>query len=586
MSNDIDRRDYLKRIATMSVVGGAAGLSGCTGGGESETSKSKPKNFPMEGSFAVGTGVVPSEGQYNPYNPKRLLISPNNAPNQVLYDMLWQPIPKTNEDYMEKGTLLTGRKYDPNKKKVTLKIREDAKWHNGDTYKAQDLITHYRMEQYVNDALGNIKEFTAPDEKTVEATLKKAVNTEILWNSLHIQGTVKHSQYSEWVQRFQDATTNKETDQVLVELQEWAIEKPVGNGPFQYERANSQELVLKQFEGYHRPVPFTEYVYKYLPDLNSLVSAFLGGDLDGQAHMSIPQSTQKQLPDHIKNIQAGTASGGWNISVNMKHDFLGKRKVRQAIAYLIDRHRMAENTLPAHGYLKHVVGLTNKSAQRWLGDRLDAYNRYQGNNTEKAMALLEEAGYSKQNGTIVDSNGKPVKFEFLTPTWTNPSRIAETTKTTFDDFGLQMEISSQPGTQFSNRQTNGDFDMTIFYWWAPHPYSGYQRDFINRQKKIHNKITISVPPVGEPDGPTSEVDVQALLDQLYTETDTEAAKEIVQKIAWVYNQYLPTLPMTQGVSTSYIATDDWHTVSKDSKHYNPFYPTEWWVRVGELYPTQ
>ena len=43
--------------------------------------------------------------------------------------------------------------------------------------------------------------------------------------------------------------------------------------------------------------------------------------------------------------------------------------------------------------------------------------------------------------------------------------------------------------------------------------------------------------------------------------------------------------MTQGVSTSYIATEGWNTVSEDSKHYDPFYPTEWWVRTGDLYPT-
>ncbi|MFB6140551.1 MAG: ABC transporter substrate-binding protein [Halosimplex sp.] len=618
MSNDIGRRDYLEWIAGTAAVGGTVALAGCSDGGGSgsptdgsgdggdggdggatggdggttgdggteeptPTETSVANTFPREGTFDIGMGTVPDEGQYNPYNSKRLLIGDNNSPNMVLYDELWQPLPKTGEDYMEQGTLLTDRSYDPDNASATLHIREDSVWHNGDDYTARDLVTHYKMEQFVNDALGNVESFSIADDKTVEISLSEAVNPDILWNSLQMEGTVKHSEFSEWLQKLQDASTDEERDQVLTNLQGWTIEQPVGNGPFKYDRAGSQELVLTNFEDYHRPVPFTEYKYHYLPDLNSVVSAFLGGDLDGQAHMSAPKSTQKQLPDHIVKIRAGTASGGWNLSVNMEHSFLGNRKVRQAIAHLIDRQRMADNTLPSHGYVENMVGLTNKMAPNWLGDALGQYETYQGNNTEKAAALLEEAGYPKEDGTVVDSDGEPVTFEMLTPTWENPSRVTETAKTIFDDFGLQAEISSQPGTQFSNRRSNGDFDMTLFYWWAPHPYSGYQRDFINRQEQINNDTEIEVPSMSGSGSTT--IDVQAKLDQLYTETDQAAAKEAVQQIAWTYNNYLPTLPMTQGITTSYIGTEDWHSVPEDSKHYDPLYPTEWWVRTGDLYPT-
>jgi len=608
MSEDFDRRKYLEWLATTSAVG----LAGCTGdggdGGDDGTdgsgsdgsdssdgsdgsdgstptqTQSMEEQFPIEGRFNIGMGVVPNEGQYNPYNPKRLLIGDNNSPNMVLYDELWQPLPETGEDYMEEGTLLTDRSYDPDNAVVTLNIREDARWHNGDTYKARDLVTQYKMEQYVNSALGNVEEFEIVDEKTVRISLAEAVNPQILWNSLLVEGTVKHSEFSDWLDRLENADDQEGRDQVLSDLQSMSIEEPIGNGPFQFERAGSQELVLTNFEEYHRPVPFTEYVYKYLSDLNSIVSAFLGGDLDGQAHMSAPGSTQDQLPDHIRKIQAGTASGGWNLSVSMDHDFLGDRRVRQAIAHLLDRQRMADNTLPAHSYVENMVGLTNKAAPNWLGDSLSEYETYEGNNTERAMELLEEAGYSKEDGTVVDSNGETVTFELLTPTWENPSRIAETANTILDDFGLEMEVSSQPGTQFSNRRSNGDFDMSLFYWWAPHPYSGYQRDFINRREQLNNETTVTVPPLGESSGETT-VDVQARLDELYTATDSANARDIVKEIAWVYNEYLPTLPMTQGVSTSYIATEGWNTVSEDSKHYDPFYPTEWWVRTGDLYPT-
>ncbi|MFB6134777.1 MAG: ABC transporter substrate-binding protein [Halanaeroarchaeum sp.] len=624
MSNDLNRRKYLQRLVQASVIGGSVGFAGCGGdgggdggGGDTPTATDSPTdesdggtpgggtpgggtsgdtssptatdtpasaNWPIDASFSAGTGVVPSQGQFNPYNAKQLLISPNNTPNLVLYDDLWKTLPQTGEDYMKEGTILTGREYDPDNKTVTLNIRDDARWHNGDTYKARDLVTHYKLNQYINNALSNVTEISAVDEKTVELSLKDVVNTGILWDSLALEANVKHSMFKQYLQRLEDAGSQSKRNQVIADIQSYRIEKAVGTGPFQYDRANGQRLVLTNFEDYHRPVPFTEYVYKYLPDLNSVVSAFLGGDLDGQAHMSAPESTQQQLPDHIVKIQAGTASGGWGLTYNLNRDFLGQRKVRQAMAHLIDRRRIAENTLPAHSYVKHAVGLTNKNAANYLGDRLNEYERYEGNNTEKAMSLLEEAGYSKQKGTVVDSKGEPVKFNFLSPTWTNPSRVAETVKAITDDFGLNMQISTQPGTQFRNRRSKGDFDMTVWYWWAPHPYTGYQRAFVDRKDAIHNKQKIAVPPIGKPDGTRSTVDVVKLQNQLYTETDPQQAKEIVQQIAWVYNRYLPTIPATQGVSTSYIATDDWQIPSKDSKHYDPFYPNGWWPKVGELVP--
>lgn len=602
MSDTIDRRSYLERIAVTSLAGGTVGLAGCSGGGDgdsstdnsgagsdgessdaSSTETSIEDQFPIEGEFNIAVGVVPNEGQYNPYNPKRLLIGPNNTPNQVLYDELWQPLPKTGEDYMGQGTLLSNRSYDPDNRLVTLDIREGSQWHNGDDYTARDLVTNYKMEQHVNAALQNVESFDIVDDKTVEITLEEAVNTQILWNSLLIEGTVKHSIFGEWLQRLEDAESDSETDQVLADLQNFSLDEPIGNGPFKFEEATSSQLRLSHFEDYHRTVPFTDYVYEYLPELNSIVSAFLGGELDGQAHMAAPTETQNQLPDAITKIESGTASGGWNLSVDMQHDFLGDRKVRQAIAHLIDRNRMAENTLPAHSYVENMVGLTNKMAPNWLGESLNEFETYEGNNTEHALELLEEAGYAQEDGQIVDGDGEQVSFEILAPTWENPNNVAETAQLTLEDFGMSVELSSQPGTQFSNRRSDGDFDMSLFYWWAPHPHDGYRADFIDRMDQINNDTEVTVPSFGESSG-SMTVDVEERLNELYTTTDEETAREIVREIAWVYNNYLPTLPMTQGVSTSYINTESWNSVAEDSEHYDAFYPTEWWVRVGELYP--
>ncbi|MFB6202104.1 MAG: ABC transporter substrate-binding protein [Halorhabdus sp.] len=619
MSNEIDRRKYLELIATTGAVGGTAGLAGCGGGGETttdspdtdtpesgggetetptepesgggetetptETEEGISSQFPLEGTFDIGLGIVPNEGQYNPYNPKRLMIGPNNTPNQVLYDELWQPLPKTGEDYMEQGTLLTGRSYEPDNKLVTLNIREDAKWHNGDSYTARDLVTHYKLEQYVNDAVGQVESFSIKDDKTVELSLKKVINTELLWNSLQLEGNVKHSQFKSWLQKFEDATTDSERNTILANIQKYTIEEPIGNGPFRFERANSQELLLTHFEGYHVPVPFTKYKYNYLSGANAIVSAFLSNKLDGQAHIPLPKATQKQLPDGITKIKAGSANGGWSLRTNMDHSFLGKRKVRKAIAHLLDRHTMAKNTLPSHGYVKYMVGLTNKSAPDWLGDKLDQYERYEGSNTERAMELLNEAGYSKKGGKVVGPDGKQVSFTLLTPTWKNPRRMSETARKTLENFGIKVEFSSVPGTQFSNRRSNADYDMAPFYWWAPHPHGGYRRAFITHKSAVNNKTTVTVPTMGDSSG-TKTVDVKAKLDDLLTATDREKAQSIVQDIAWVYNEYLPTLPMTQGITTTYIDTKEWHSPPEDSKHYDPLYPTEWWVRTGDLYPVQ
>lgn len=81
----------------------------------------------------------------------------------------------------------------------------------------------------------------------------------------------------------------------------------------------------------------------------------------------------------------------------------------------------------------------------------------------EALRLMEEAGYTVQDGVMSDANGTPVSFEILLRTGSSENEAITNIYTeALDRIGITPTISSVDSAQYQERTDAFDFDMTTY----------------------------------------------------------------------------------------------------------------------------
>ena len=160
---------------------------------------------------------------------------------------------------------------------------------------------------------------------------------------------------------------------------------PVGSGPYQFASHElGNKLVLKAYEGYYRGVAkIKDVTIKIIPDSTTAAIALQTGEAD---YLKIQQADYATL-EKDKNITLAKAPVSTFGFVTMNHEAkpFDNVKVRQAVAYCIDRQNMIDIALEGFGTVNSNI----------LSPYKFGYSKDQPQydyNVEKAKALLAEAG--------------------------------------------------------------------------------------------------------------------------------------------------------------------------------------------------
>ncbi|QQA44320.1 ABC transporter substrate-binding protein [Pelagovum pacificum] len=170
---------------------------------------------------------------------------------------------------------------------------------------------------------------------------------------------------------------------------------PIGTGPYQLEEVAqdpSMGVLLTAFEGYWGDQPATPNLrVRYISDTTARTLALLSGDvhmIEGVRAPGWVPSIQQRAGD----LHFDTASPGsfFTVSMNMTVPPFDDQRVRQAVAYLIDRDTIAEAMAPIS---QRTWGLNPPSFPGGFnGETIPEEVRYDYN-VERAKELLTEAGY-------------------------------------------------------------------------------------------------------------------------------------------------------------------------------------------------
>ncbi|QPV63369.1 ABC transporter substrate-binding protein [Halosimplex litoreum] len=433
--------------------------------------------------------AVPQDSQYNPWNGKNFA-----EPRRLLFDRFMKYNLATQE---YSGYVVSDHSLDGTT--LTLKVREDQTWHNGDPVTATDVANQIKLDIYNGGSLGNFvapddegavsERVVASDESTVEVTLTEAVNEGILLAYLQPKYLVAHDgTYGEHVEALDSAGSEDARTQALSDLTDATVPEPVGCGPFQFEDADTQRTLLTKYDDHpdasNANYPEAEYLYK--PQNQGRWNSLINEETDGSATLFMPSNKLRQLPDSVQ-VSLIPRHWGMGLVFNFEQSPVDDARVRKAIAHVVNREAVAKNSGAgtnskiACTYPSGLTGEFNGQIEgAWLDGVVDEFDTYGrgGAQTDQAAQLLRDAGYEKSGGTW-QKDGETLTIPIKGPSgFSDWVAGANTIVSQLKDFGIDARANMlDSSTYWGQDYANGDFVVGMQGWASynqAHPYFHFQ----------------------------------------------------------------------------------------------------------------
>lgn len=285
----------------------------------------------------------------------------------LIYDPLMRI---SGEDRHEEMDLAESYEYNKDKTTLTFHLREGVKFHNGTDFTAEDVVfsyDHYMKEGY-DGAFTGVKEVKAIDDYTVVFELDFPYAA-LVPNEVQKMVIISKDYYEE------------------VGNADAYAEAPVGTGPYKFVSWEKNAVVeLEAFEDNYKGAPNIKKIeVSFMTDASARANALEAGDVDYGQIDSSSISTFKDN-EEVTMIQEETPSCNGPI-FNMSVKEFANKKVRQAIAYAIDRDQMTAAVFPDGG--AEATSVWVPSVVTGYTDDVPQYTY----DVEKAKALMAEAGY-------------------------------------------------------------------------------------------------------------------------------------------------------------------------------------------------
>jgi len=320
-----------------------------------------------------------------------------------------------------------------------FKLRDDVYFHDGSKMTADDVKLSLERANKLNSRITSLLKMMSIE--VVDPTTLRIKTSEmnpILPAILHYPSTVILSQNS----------LDKDGNVVT----------PIGTGPFQFENFDAQthELTVVRNDKWWDGIPKLEkIVLKPIQDPNTRAMAIENGEVDFTVDVPYNEVERINALDGI-TVEKYENPRIYYLYFNFQHSPLDDAKVRQAIAYGMDKNSIVEYVL--FGVGNAAIGPFMPSFS-WANDKLVPYDY----DVEKARNLLAQAGWKDNDGDgLVDKDGKPLALSLFTwPQRPGQPPIAEALASQMKEIGIKVNVDVIDYSVIDERQSRGEWDMVL-----------------------------------------------------------------------------------------------------------------------------
>ncbi|MCF8466263.1 MAG: ABC transporter substrate-binding protein [Sneathiella sp.] len=338
-------------------------------------------------------------------------------------------------------------------KSITLKLRANARFHDGVPITSEDVafsLQTVKDNHPFKSMFAPVTSVVTPDPLTAVINFDKPHPAAFLAMSSALLPIIPKHIYGDG----QDIKTHP------------ANSAPVGSGPFKFVEYKPGEYIIleKNPDYFIKDRPYLDkIIIKNYKDPTSLALAMDKGEINMYPFLA-PTKDIARLKKNDKIIvtdKGYEAVGPINwLAFNTENQYLKDKRVRQAIAYAMDRDFI----------IKALLGGESKAATGPVAPGSPFYapnvQKYDVN-LDKANALLDEAGFPKGDG---DMRFK-LTIDYIPGSAELQKGVAEYLKSQLKKVGIDVELRASPDFPTWAKRVGGhDFDMTmdiVFNWGDP-----------------------------------------------------------------------------------------------------------------------
>ncbi len=262
---------------------------------------------------------------------------------------------------------------------ITFHLREGVTFHNGETMTAEDVV--FSIQEMVLNSTGgkatnysscDVENITTPDDLTVVIPLTEPNATQLGYFSEIL--VVNKKAYEEMGDQYQY--------------------EPVGTGPFQLtDWVVGDRMTFESYDNYWKGTPLLKTVQ--IRTISEVSQALIEVETGGADVMISPDGAdvERVLNGEIEGVKAITESSlvlrNNNLNFNHNSEYMGNKKVREAIAHCIDRETWTQIISPGVG----VPAYSNLPSGIWGYDESLETSYPYAYDLDAARECLAEAGY-------------------------------------------------------------------------------------------------------------------------------------------------------------------------------------------------
>ncbi len=405
-------------------------------------------------------------------------------------------------------------------KTITLKLRDDIKWHDGEPITSADFQFTFEMAMADGNAVASrapydlVEKLETPDAQTVVVTFTEP--------------------YAPWPARLFSGSTSLIPEHILrpvfdaagtLDTAEWNKAPAVGCGPFKFaewESGSFARFVANEDYWLGRP-KLDEIFFKFVPDDASQIAALKAGDGDLGTFFAYGD-----LPDleaagiKIYKVFSGYNEGWYFNFGENGHPAIKDLNVRLAMAYAFDREKLAQDLLLG----RTVPAATMWDNTPWVDPSIKPY----AYDPEKAKQLLDEAGWVDSNGDGTrDKDGVELVLGFGTTTREIRQDTQAVVQEQFREVGIGLDLQTFDSDIFfagygeNGPAAKGDLDFYQYSTVTAFPDAD-SSDFLCRE------IPSDENPAGVNWSALCDEELSSLFDLQTTQVDVAQRTETLYKI--------------------------------------------------------